>query len=88
MDFIPKKNLSQRKGVKKPSWRTTDLRADQQSLRRAAGPSGDRNWTRDEGGPSEFGNQVLISNHRKLLGQRPRVVNVPEKSQQDLDKCD
>jgi hypothetical protein len=26
-----------------------------------------RNYTRDEGGPFEFGNQVLISSHRKLL---------------------
>jgi hypothetical protein len=25
------------------------------------------NCTRDEGGPFEFGNQVLISSHRKLL---------------------
>jgi hypothetical protein len=27
-----------------------------------------RNCTRDEGGPFEVGNQVLISSHRKLLG--------------------
>jgi hypothetical protein len=26
-----------------------------------------RNCTRDEGGPFEIGNQVLISSHRKLL---------------------
>ena len=26
-----------------------------------------RNCTRDEGGPFEVGNQVLISSHRKLL---------------------
>jgi hypothetical protein len=26
-----------------------------------------RNCTGDEGGPFEFGNQVLISSHRKLL---------------------
>jgi hypothetical protein len=26
-----------------------------------------RNCTRDEGGPFGFGNQVLISSHRKLL---------------------
>ena len=26
-----------------------------------------RNYTRDEGGPFGFGNQVLISSHRKLL---------------------
>jgi hypothetical protein len=26
-----------------------------------------RNCTRDEGGPFEFGNQLLISSHRKLL---------------------
>ena len=27
----------------------------------------ERNCTRDEGGPFEVGNQVLISSHRKLL---------------------
>jgi hypothetical protein len=30
-----------------------------------------RNCTRDEGGPFEFGNQVLISSHRKLLWSKP-----------------
>ena len=39
-----------------------------------------RNCTRDEGGPFEFGNQVLISNHRKLLWSKATVVNVAEKS--------
>src|SRR5215475_571299 len=29
-----------------------------------------RNCTRDEGGPFEVGNQVLISSHRKLLCER------------------
>jgi hypothetical protein len=39
-----------------------------------------RNCTRDEGGPFEFGNQVLISSHRKLLSSKATVVNVAEKS--------
>jgi signal transduction histidine kinase len=30
-----------------------------------------RNCTRDEGGPFEVGNQVLISSHRKLLLSHP-----------------
>jgi hypothetical protein len=33
-----------------------------------------RNCTRDEGGPFEFGNQVLISSHRKLLSSKAMVV--------------
>ena len=37
-----------------------------------------RNCTRDEGGPFEFGNQVLISSHRKLLRSKAVVVNVAE----------
>ena len=36
------------------------------------------NCTRDEGGPFEFGNQVLISSHRKLLRLRAVVVSVAE----------
>src|SRR5258708_32144521 len=39
-----------------------------------------RNCTRDEGRPFEFGNQVLISSHRKLLSSKASVVNVAEKS--------
>ena len=39
-----------------------------------------RNCTRDEGGPFEFGNQVLISSHRKLLSSKAMVVSVAEKS--------
>jgi hypothetical protein len=39
-----------------------------------------RNCTRDEGGPFEFGNQVPISNHRKLLSPKATVVNVAEVS--------
>ena len=39
-----------------------------------------RNCTRDEGGPFEFGNQVLISNRRKLLSSKATVVNVAETS--------
>ena len=37
-----------------------------------------RNCTRDEGRPFEFGNQVLISSHRKLLWSKATVVNVAE----------
>jgi hypothetical protein len=37
-----------------------------------------RNCTRDEGGPFEVGNQVLISSHRKLLSSKAMVVNVAE----------
>jgi hypothetical protein len=43
-----------------------------------------RNGTRDEGRPFEFGNQVLISSHRKLLSSKAMVVNVAEKSGQDF----
>ncbi len=42
-----------------------------------------RNFTRDEGGPFEVGNQVLISSHRKLLWSKAKVVNVAEKSGHD-----
>ena len=35
-----------------------------------------RNCTRDEGGPFGFGNQVLISSHRKLLLSKAVVVSV------------
>jgi hypothetical protein len=42
-----------------------------------------RNCTRDEGGPFEVGNQVLISSHRKLLSSKAMVVNVAEKSGRD-----
>ena len=37
-----------------------------------------RNCTRDEGGPFGFGNQVLISSHRKLLSSIAMVVSVAE----------
>jgi hypothetical protein len=37
-----------------------------------------RNRTRDEGGPFEVGNQVLISSHRKLLSSKAMVVSVAE----------
>ena len=47
-----------------------------------------RNCTRDEGGPFEFGNQVLISSHRKLLWSKATVVNVAEESEQDFDRYD
>ena len=43
-----------------------------------------RNCMRDEGRPFEFGNQVLISSHRKLLSSKAMVVNVAEKSEQDF----
>ena len=36
------------------------------------------NCTRDEGGPFEFGNQVLISSHRNLPRSRAVVVSVAE----------
>jgi hypothetical protein len=42
-----------------------------------------RNCTRDEGGPFEVGNQVLISSHRKLLSSKALVVNVAEKPGHD-----
>ena len=35
-----------------------------------------RNCTRDEGGPFEIGNQVLISSHRKLLSSKAMVVTL------------
>ena len=47
-----------------------------------------RNCTRDEGGPFELGNQVLISSHRKLLCPKGTVVNVAEKSEQDSERYD
>ncbi len=34
----------------------------------------------------EFGNQVLISSHRKLLLSKAMVVNVAEKSGLDSDR--
>jgi hypothetical protein len=37
-----------------------------------------RNCTRDEGGPFEIGNQVLVSSHRKLLLLKAMVVSVAE----------
>ena len=45
-----------------------------------------RNYTRDEGGPFGFGNQVLISSHRKLLRSKAVVVNVAETSGYDLGR--
>src|SRR5262245_746585 len=47
-----------------------------------------RNCTRDEGRPFEVGNQVLISNHRKLLWAKATVVNVAEKPEQDSGRYD
>jgi hypothetical protein len=47
-----------------------------------------RNCTRDEGRSFEVGNQVLISNHRKLLWSKARVVNVAEKSGRDSGRYD
>ena len=41
------------------------------------------NCTRDEGGPFEVGNQVLISSHRKLLLSKAMVVSVAETPGQD-----
>ena len=45
-----------------------------------ADPNGMHSYTRDEGGPFGFGNQVLISSHRKLLSSKATVVNVAETS--------
>ena len=39
-----------------------------------------------EGGPFGFGNQVLISSHRKLLSSKAMVVNVAETSGYDLGR--
>ena len=47
-----------------------------------------RNCTRDEGRSFEFGNQVLISSHRKLLLSKAMVVNVAEKSERDSGRYD
>ena len=47
-----------------------------------------RNCTRDEGGPFEVGNQVLISSHRELLSSKATVVNVAEKPEQDFGRHD
>jgi hypothetical protein len=47
-----------------------------------------RNCTRDEGGPFEVGNQVLISSHRKLLSSKAMVVNVAETSGHDPGRHD
>ena len=47
-----------------------------------------RNCTRDEGRPFEFGNQVLISSHRKLLWSKTVVVSVAEKLKQDSGRHD
>jgi hypothetical protein len=45
---------------------------------RAAMSTAVHNCTRDEGGPFGFGNQVLISSHRKLLLSKAMVVSVAE----------
>jgi len=41
-----------------------------------------RNYTRDEGGPFGFGNQVLIQSHCKLLQSKAVVVSVAVKAGQ------
>jgi hypothetical protein len=41
------------------------------------------NCTRDGGGPFEFGSQVLISSHRKLLSSKAMVVSVAETAGHD-----
>jgi hypothetical protein len=46
-----------------------------------------RNCTRDEGRSFEVGNQVSISNHRKLLCPKGTVVNA-EKPEQDSSRYD
>ena len=45
-----------------------------------AGPHGNAQLYGDEGGPFEFGDQVLIPSHRKLLSSKAMVVNVAETS--------
>jgi hypothetical protein len=45
-----------------------------------------RNCTRDEGGPFEFGDQELISSHRKLLRAKAVVVSVAETPGPDLGR--
>jgi hypothetical protein len=50
--------------------------------------TGMRNCTRDEGTSFEVGNQVLISNHRKLLWSKAVVVNVAEKPGHDSGRYD
>src|SRR6476620_1119829 len=57
--------------------------ADGSCVTSNAGPRGERNCTRDGGGPFGFGNQVLISSHRKLLSSKATVVNVAETSGYD-----
>ena len=47
-----------------------------------------RNSTRDEGGPFEVDNQVLISSHRKLLWSKALVVSVAEKPKKDSGRDD
>jgi hypothetical protein len=47
-----------------------------------------RNSTRDEGGPFEVDNQVLISSHRKLLWSKAMAVSVAEKPKQDSGRHD
>jgi hypothetical protein len=42
-----------------------------------------RNCTKDEGGPFGFGNQVLISSHRKPLRSKAVVASVAETPGQD-----
>ena len=44
--------------------------------------TGDAQCTRDEGGPSGFGNEVPIPSHRKLLRSKAMVVLC-----QDGDDC-
>ena len=46
------------------------------------------NCTRDEGGPFEVGNQLLISSHRKLLWSKATVVNVAEKPTKESGRHD
>jgi hypothetical protein len=46
-------------------------------------PYGKRNFTEDEGGPFEFGNQVPMTSHRKLLSPKAMVVSVAETAGHD-----
>jgi hypothetical protein len=54
------------------------LRATRRVSRAPHESSAGRNYTRDEGGPFEFGDQEPISSHRKLLRAKAVVVSVAE----------
>jgi hypothetical protein len=73
---------------KRPCLRTFDRRTVRGNSEKDVWLLALRNCTSDEGRPFEFGSQVLISSHRKLLSSKATVVNVAEKSGHDLDRRD